>query len=310
MKKYGINIVSNLSGIGIHTIRKWEQRYKVLTPEREENGRRLYTEKDIEKLQLLNELTSVGHSISKVATLNNNELKTLLERTTKKKISLPEKLDIAPKVNPEEFLKNLFLALENYKLDIISHELSKAKVLLSGRTLVMDILLPLFKEVGVRISNGQISLAQELALFSILKFHLGQIIFKNYERKIKKPQIIVFATLENDPSEIEILLSSVLSSDYGIRFYYLGAGLPVNALVEAAKSMGANLIVLGVSELLKTEYEKIRKISIERLLSKTSDQVFIYVIGGNDSTWRSFSKQKRFNFFKDLKEFDAFLTTI
>ncbi|MFI5391432.1 MAG: MerR family transcriptional regulator, partial [Bacteriovoracales bacterium] len=304
-----INIVSNLSGIGIHTIRKWEQRYKVLTPEREENGRRLYTEKDIEKLQLLNELTSAGHSISKVAALNNNELKTLLERTTKKKVYLPEKLDIAPKVNPEEFLKNLFFALENYKLDIISHELSKAKVLLSGRTLVMDILLPLFKEVGVRISNGQISMAQELALFSIIKFHLGQIIFKNYERKIKKPQIIVFATLENDPSEIEILLSSVLSSDYGIKFYYLGAGLPVNALVEAAKSMGANLIVLGVNELLKNEYEKIRKISIERLLAKTSDHVFINVIGGNDSTWSSFSKNKRFIFFKDLKEFDATLAT-
>ncbi len=310
MKKYGINIVSNLSGIGIHTIRKWEQRYKALTPEREENGRRLYTEKDIEKLQLLNELTSIGHSISKVAGLDNDELKSLLERTTKKKLNLPEKVDIAAKVYPEDYLKNLFFALENYKLDIISHELSKAKVLLSGRSLVNDIFVPLLREVGLKISNGQISVAQEIALFSIIKFHLGQIIFKNYEKKIKKPQTLVFATLENDPSELQILLAGVLSADYGIKFYYLGAGLPVNALVEATQSMGANLIVLGVNELEKLEHEKFRKLAIERILSKTKEPISLVVIGGNENTWSDFSKQKRFTFFKNLKEFGTLLEKI
>jgi MerR family transcriptional regulator, light-induced transcriptional regulator len=310
MKKYGIQVVSNLSGVGIHTIRKWEQRYNVLSPEREDNGRRLYSESEIEKLQLLHDLTSAGHSISKLANLDNNELKTLLERISKKKIILPEKMDISTKVDPQDFLKNLFFALENYKLDIISHELSKLKVVVSGRTLVLDILQPLLKEVGLRIYNGQISVGQEYALFSILKFHLGQIIFRSYEQKIKNPQVIVFATLENDPQEIDILLASILSSHYGIKFFYLGAGLPLESILEAQKSLEANIIILGVNELLKKNNDKTRTLSIDRLLKKSADTVKVFTLGGSEIVWEAFSKEKRFSFFPSLIELDKTLSFV
>ena len=118
MDNYGIQVASTLSGIGVHTIRKWEQRYGAVSPRRDTNGRRSYTEKDIEKLQLLFELCSIGHTIGKIANLDINELKGLLKKIGNRKFESRVEVELTPTINPEEVRRNLFMALELYKLDI------------------------------------------------------------------------------------------------------------------------------------------------------------------------------------------------
>ena len=56
MGKYNIQIASKLSGVGTHTLRAWEKRYGAVIPMRNESGRRLYSDDDVEKLRLLSEL--------------------------------------------------------------------------------------------------------------------------------------------------------------------------------------------------------------------------------------------------------------
>ena len=51
MGKYNIQIASKLSGVGTHTLRAWEKRYGAVVPTRNDSGRRLYSDEDIEKLQ-------------------------------------------------------------------------------------------------------------------------------------------------------------------------------------------------------------------------------------------------------------------
>jgi DNA-binding transcriptional MerR regulator len=306
MDNYGIQIASQLSGIGVHTIRKWEQRYGAVNPRRDDNGRRLYSEKDIEKLQLLFELCSIGHTIGKIADLEVVELKSLLKKIGRKKFDSPKKVDLTPNINPEEVRRNLFLALELYKLDIISHELSKLKIISSNKTLVLDIISPLLKEVGVKILNGQISLGQELALFSILKFHLGQIIFKSYEQKFKKPNVVIFATPEGEPYELEILLGSILCSHYGINSFYLGTGLPLDSLVEAAKSLNADTIVLGTNELLRGR-EKQKDLFFSRLINRTKGKIKVCALGGTERNWKNLLNESSFSFFPSISKLDSFL---
>ncbi len=53
MSDYNIQVASKLSGVGIHTLRAWEKRYQVVSPRRSDSGRRLYSQDDIVKLQLL-----------------------------------------------------------------------------------------------------------------------------------------------------------------------------------------------------------------------------------------------------------------
>lgn len=64
---YGIGAVSRLTGLTDHTIRVWERRYSAVVTARAPNGRRQYTEADVQKLGLLKLLTDRGISIGRIA---------------------------------------------------------------------------------------------------------------------------------------------------------------------------------------------------------------------------------------------------
>jgi DNA-binding transcriptional MerR regulator len=71
---YGIGAVSRLTGLTDHTIRVWERRYSAVVTARAANGRRQYTEADVQKLGLLKLLTDRGISISRIAGDSIHEL--------------------------------------------------------------------------------------------------------------------------------------------------------------------------------------------------------------------------------------------
>ena len=82
MKDHGLPIaaVTQMTGISSHTLRKWESRYALVTPQRTSTGRRLYTQSNIEKLILVRELTARGHQVKLLAHLSNEELEELLSK--------------------------------------------------------------------------------------------------------------------------------------------------------------------------------------------------------------------------------------
>ena len=77
---YTIRYVSQRSGLTSHVIRAWEKRYKAVVPHRSPKNRRLYSEEDVQRLQLLKRITDAGHSISQVAQLDSKELADLAQR--------------------------------------------------------------------------------------------------------------------------------------------------------------------------------------------------------------------------------------
>ena len=58
-----IKVVALRTGLSAHVIRIWEQRYGAVEPERTATNRRLYSPGQIERLNLLREVTQAGHSI-------------------------------------------------------------------------------------------------------------------------------------------------------------------------------------------------------------------------------------------------------
>ncbi len=76
---YGIGAVARLTGLTDHTIRVWERRYSAVVAARASNGRRQYTDADVQKLSLLKLLTDNGVSISRVAGDSIGELRQQLD---------------------------------------------------------------------------------------------------------------------------------------------------------------------------------------------------------------------------------------
>jgi DNA-binding transcriptional MerR regulator len=73
-RTYSIKDLENFCGIKAHTIRMWEKRYGILTPERSDSNIRHYTEEELKKLITIAILNRNGLKISKIARLNDTDL--------------------------------------------------------------------------------------------------------------------------------------------------------------------------------------------------------------------------------------------
>src|SRR3954462_5319583 len=76
-----IKVVARETGLSVHAIRVWERRYGAVRPKRAGNNRRLYSEEDVERLRLLHQAVSGGHSIGQIAQATTAELDRLLRQS-------------------------------------------------------------------------------------------------------------------------------------------------------------------------------------------------------------------------------------
>lgn len=79
---FKIGAVSRMTGIAPDTLRIWERRYEIVTPERTPAGGRLYSQEQINRLTLIKNLVDAGDSISVVASLSLADLQNRLTATT------------------------------------------------------------------------------------------------------------------------------------------------------------------------------------------------------------------------------------
>ena len=73
-----IRVVARRTGLTSHVIRVWEKRYGAVSPLRTPTNRRLYSDRDVERLQLLHRAILAGHSIGQIAQLPNERLRALV----------------------------------------------------------------------------------------------------------------------------------------------------------------------------------------------------------------------------------------
>ena len=72
--QYSIKEVETLSGVKAHTLRIWEQRYHLLTPERTDTNIRFYSDEQLRMLLNIATLNRNGMKISKIAGLEKGAL--------------------------------------------------------------------------------------------------------------------------------------------------------------------------------------------------------------------------------------------
>lgn len=258
---------------------------------------------------MLSELCSLGHTIGHIANWTTDDLKNNLKKLGKIDNfngSDTDQLSFGS-INSGESLDSLILALKMYKLDIISHEFNKLKLVLSPRQLAFDIIQPLMVEVGNLIRRGEINLSQEQALMSLIKFHMGAALYKQVQHKSKKPVSIIVTTPEGDFDEMVILLSSLLAANYNLNFYYLGPNLPLSSLIEASKSINPSHIILGTTPVLDLDSQFLNQY-IERLLDYIREDQKIILRGSG--TLVELQTRPNFHLAKSLKQLDEYLKAL
>ncbi len=88
---YSIGTVSRLTGVKADTLRVWERRYALGASHKSQSGRRLFTQSDLEHLQLVSALVAGGIRIGDIARSERRTLEALLmSRDSQTRNGIPE----------------------------------------------------------------------------------------------------------------------------------------------------------------------------------------------------------------------------
>lgn len=286
--KHSMKAVIRLTGLAADRLRIWEKRYSVVQPSRNDSGRRVYSDADVQKLKLLSSLVHQGHSISSLVKLTTRELS-----------SLQAKSDVPN--HSELYRKDIYeilRAVGEFRLDELKRGLAKVKHLLSPNEYVFRMVPALMREVGEEIDRGTLSISQEHALSDLIRHNLRQI-YEDLEPLNGKSISLLFAAPEGHHHDFGLLMAAIRCRFLGYQTNFLGANLPGSSLVEASRGFRAHAILLAISP-VPEEDEKIEVNEYLQQVEKGIPTKTSLWIGGAGS-----SKVRRKDFQRDLWIFDS-----
>lgn len=293
---YTIKAVTSLTGLTSESLRAWEKRYAVVTPERDTKGRRVYSQQEVERLSLLYSVTQQGFAISKIANLDNADLQNLLAANS------------ATETGQQDlFFLKVVDALVEYRFDRCEDLLRRALVAMEPLTYAQEILLPTLQKVGSLWHEGRISIAQE-HLFSACVKRLVLSMVNSMPAYSHRGPTLLFATITGEDHEFGILLSRLVAAQQQCKAYYLGTGLPWNELLNACAKLQATVVV---SSCVNTPPTEAMLNELNLLADAIPDPIDIW-IGGAGAQYLS-NKQllpANFQFINNLDNFNSRLLSL
>lgn len=261
--KHGIKTVASQTGLTQFIIRAWEKRYDVVTPQRTETNRRLYSDADILRLTLLRLATEAGHNIGRIAKLPSEELLELIG-TGGAIAQLP---GIAKEVVPQEtslrfYIASCIAAVKQFEAKALESTLFAASVAFSQPVFLEKLIAPLMQEIGEQWKAGTLRIAHEHLAAAVVRTLLGNIC-QGSDISVSMPNLVV-ATPRGQLHEIGALIAGTTAAAQGWQVTYLGPNLPAEEIVRCAGQNGAKAIGLSIvyptdDPYLANELRKLRR---------------------------------------------------
>jgi len=289
MSTYSIKDLENLTGIQAHTIRIWEQRYNLLSPERTPTNIRKYSEKDLRKLLSIALLNNNGLKISKIAKLSDmNIAETVLQ------LSEGEDSNIESQI---ESLKMIMVDMNEAKFEkLFSH-----MVLQMGfEETILKIFVPFFKRLTFLWQTESVTVAQINFITSLYKQKVYVAIDGlSPPEKMNSKKFIMFLP-KTEQLDNGLLLYNYLAKKRGFQTLYLGASLPSEGLSDI---LGKNpdSYLLSVATLAKIDLTAY----YTKILAACTENQKLLLTGSQINTVKI--NNSRLILFQDYIEFKDFL---
>ncbi|MCF8363748.1 MAG: MerR family transcriptional regulator [Prolixibacteraceae bacterium] len=230
-KHYSIGELAVLSQIKAHTIRIWEQRHGLFTPVRSVGNTRYYSEQQLMKLLNVALLRKNGMKISRIASMSEHEI---IEKASELTTSgFSKKMAIEQMMNASLHFDQTTLS-KLFNTYIETHGIEET---------FEDIFFPFLKIVGNLWVNGKITPGHEHFFSNMCKLKLFSVIDQLPIPANSKPHILL-ALPEWDYHELGILYYHYLLKKAGYACTYLGQAVPADDVVQTAKTVNAQHIIL------------------------------------------------------------------
>ncbi|MFD0991196.1 MerR family transcriptional regulator [Mariniflexile jejuense] len=218
---FSIKDLENLTGIKAHTIRIWEKRYNLLSPNRTDTNIRNYSITSFQKLLNISYLNNNGLKISKIAKLKEEEI--------------PIKVrEIASRGKVEDHAINAFkLSMVNFDQVLFYNTYNNLLENKTFKDIFYTVFLPLLNEIGVLWQTNTITPAHE----HFISVHIKQKILLNIERLQSlepKPETDTFVLFlpDNEIHDIGLLFINYELRSKGYHTIFLGESVPMDNLTD------------------------------------------------------------------------------
>jgi DNA-binding transcriptional MerR regulator len=233
---FTIKAVAQATGLTVETLRAWERRYEVVQPIRDSSGRRTYSAADVARLRLLRTATELGHTISRLANLSEDDLAKLVATS-----GGHARQGVA---RGQTYVDRALDAAEHSDPSGVEEVLTSAIALLPPNEVIHTVIVPLVREIGDRWHRGLVSIAQEHMVTDIVR-RLVISVSRGYLRADNGP-CLVLATLSGERHELGILMCSWLAATRRYHTHYLGADLPAIEIARFALEVDARAVLISL----------------------------------------------------------------
>ena len=299
-KKFSINVISNACGVKPHTIRTWEKRYQVFTPERSKGKQRLYSEVDLTKAKLIVSLIEQGHTISSLARHSLQELRSLLV-VKNGEDSESDRMFTALEI------KKLVQHLANFNIDQVASGMQYLRLSLGVKEFIFKIVLPVIHEIEKLALKGIYSVTQEHIISTIVRDQLSQI---NLANEGPNHDRFALATPEGNLHELPIMIAEIICNANRFSTNFLGASHPAECLSEAVNALKCKTIVMGVISSAQWNYEKNIVPYLESMDKYLKNNVKVILGGGREVDFPEFKNIENVKVVKSFEDFDKMLIEI
>ncbi len=262
MGKYSIKDLATLSGIKAHTIRIWEQRYGIITPDRTDTNIRTYCDSDLKKLLNIAMLNNNGLKISKISKLSEEDISLEVQRIGENETKYPVQIDR---------LVVAMVDLDRPKFELI---LSECIETMGFEDTCVHVLYPLLQKIGIMWMANSIQPAQEHFISSLIIQKMYAAIDQLYTGAPKGKKVVFFLR-EGELHEIGLLFFRYLMEKRGFDTIYLGQSVPYEDLKQTVEAHKPELLVTALVAMPEDDFVE----SYLNQLSKSFSKLKIVVSG-------------------------------
>lgn len=218
---FSVKDLENLSGIKAHTIRIWEKRYSIFSPDRNENNIRSYNSEDLLKLLNITFLNNFGYKISKISSMSDEDMNGLVKQiySSKNSASLA--------------ISSLKFAMFNFDTALFHETYNKLLETKSFQEIFYEVFIPLLDEIGVLWQTSTLKPIHEHFISSLIRQKLYTVIEDaqqkiNYDRK----KVFVLYLPMHEIHELGLVFVNYLLLNQGYKTLYLGESVPMKDLED------------------------------------------------------------------------------
>jgi DNA-binding transcriptional MerR regulator len=229
--KYRIQTVAEMTGVPAATLRAWERRYGIPTPERSSSSYRLFSDHDVAAIRKLKELCDEGMSPAEAARL----------------VVQVEAASNTP-VESDPYLRAseaILAAIEDFDPQSVERAIRSAMFLGSASTVYQRVLGPTMTTVGDRWHEGTFSVAQEHMATEALG-SAARDMLRLLDPVSSAPETIL-ACFADEEHSLPLYGVAFALVQWGYRPVLLGARTPPSAIRHAVESIQPALVALSVS---------------------------------------------------------------